>query len=129
MGEIWNYTAWGSYIKTMISSGFSVKMKMRSEITAAKTQETLEQEKLCPKEQPDFLSTDPLFSHGLTPTTPIQIQQTAYMFQTDEWNIAAKSLIEEVKKQYPLPGQRPLRFICLIKQNQNQRMVSFHLYK
>lgn len=60
------------------------KAKMRSEITAAKTQETLEQEKLCPKEQPDFLFTDPLFSHRLTLTTPIQIQQTAYMFQTDE---------------------------------------------
>mgnify|MGYP007058632531 CR=1 FL=1 len=102
---------------------------MRSEITAAKTQETLEQEKLCPKEQPDFLSTDPLFSHRLTLTTPIQIQQTAYMFQTDEWNIAARSLIEEVKKQYPLPSQRPLCFICLMKQNQNQRMASFYLYK
>lgn len=84
MGEIWNYTTWGSYIKTMISSGFSVKTKMCSEITAAKTQENLEQEKLCPKEQLDFLSTDPLFSHRLTLTAPIQIQQTAYMFQTDE---------------------------------------------
>lgn len=84
MGEIWNYTTWGSDIKTMISSGFSVKTNMRSEITSAKTQETLEKEKLCPKEQPDFLSTDPLFSHRLTLTTPIQIQQTAYMFQTDE---------------------------------------------
>lgn len=67
---------------------------MCSEITAAKTQENLEQEKLCPKEQLDFLSTDPLFSHRLTLTAPIQIQQTAYMFQTDEWNIAARSLIE-----------------------------------
>lgn len=49
MGEIWNYTTWGSYIKTKIFSGFSVKTKMRSEITSAITQETLEQEKAVPQ--------------------------------------------------------------------------------
>jgi len=40
-----------------------------------KPQETLEQEKAPPQKNNDFLlTTDPLFSHGMTPATLMQIQ-------------------------------------------------------
>ena len=73
------------------------KLFRKEEITSPITAKDFGARKLRPKEQCDFLlTTDPLFSHRLTLTALIQIQKTAYMFQTDD-NLSVKNRGKELE--------------------------------